>query len=119
MSRHRDERDELRRVCRHRRASGRPRHISQLADRFVKDPRDVVNPGDRITVRVIEVNLEKKQIALSMKSEARTERPQPRENTQQPRQQNRPPERRDKKPERTPAKGGFNNPFADLANWKK
>ena len=94
-------------------------HISQLADRFVKDPRDVVNPGDRITVRVIEVNLEKKQIALSMKSEARTERPQPRENTQQPRQQNRPPERRDKKPERTPAKGGFNNPFADLANWKK
>ena len=94
-------------------------HISQLADRFVKDPRDVVNPGDRITVRVIEVNLEKKQIALSMKSEARTERPQPRENIPQSRPQNRPPERRDKKPERTPAKGGFNNPFADLANWKK
>ena len=94
-------------------------HISQLADRFVKDPRDVVNPGDRVTVRVVEVNLEKKQIALSMKSEARTERPQPRENTQQPRQQNRPLERRDKKPERAPAKGGFNNPFADLANWKK
>ena len=54
-------------------------HISQLADRFVKDPRDVVNPGDRVTVRVVEVNLEKKQIALSMKAEAKTERPQPRE----------------------------------------
>ena len=27
-------------------------HISQLADRFVKDPREVVSPGDRVTVRV-------------------------------------------------------------------
>ncbi len=102
-------------------------HISQLADRFVKDPRDVVNPGDRVTVRVVEVNLEKKQIALSMKAEAKTERPQPREPREKlvatpPRTAtNRPPERRDKKPEpkRDSNKGGFNNPFADLANWKK
>jgi uncharacterized protein len=43
-------------------------HVSQLADRFVKDPRDVVSPGDRVTVRVLEVNLAKKQIALTMKS---------------------------------------------------
>ncbi|HEY7179898.1 MAG TPA: Tex family protein [Blastocatellia bacterium] len=48
-------------------------HISRLSDRFVKDPRDVVSPGDRVTVRVIEVNLEKNQIALSMKSEGRPE----------------------------------------------
>jgi uncharacterized protein len=48
-------------------------HISQLADRFVKDPRDVVNAGDRVTVRVLEVKLDKKQIALTMKAE-RTER---------------------------------------------
>jgi hypothetical protein len=27
-------------------------HISQIADRFVKDPREVVSPGDRVTVRV-------------------------------------------------------------------
>ena len=33
-------------------------HISQLADRFVKDPREVVSPGDRVTVRVVEVNLD-------------------------------------------------------------
>jgi len=44
-------------------------HISQLADTFVKDPRQVVNAGDRVTVRVLEVNLDKKQIALTMKSE--------------------------------------------------
>src|SRR5262249_15629337 len=43
-------------------------HISQLADRFVKDPRDVVSPGDRVSVRVLEVNLAKNQIALTMKS---------------------------------------------------
>jgi protein Tex len=43
-------------------------HISQLADRFVKDPREVVSPGDRVSVRVLEVKLDKQQIALSMKS---------------------------------------------------
>jgi uncharacterized protein len=52
-------------------------HVSQLADRFVKDPRDVVNPGDRVTVRVVEVNLAKKQIALTMKSSAEAARPPP------------------------------------------
>ncbi len=44
-------------------------HISHLADRFVKDPREVVNAGDRVTVRVLEVKLDKKQIALTMKAE--------------------------------------------------
>lgn len=42
-------------------------HISQLANRFVSDPQKVVSPGDRVTVRVLEVNLEKKQISLTMK----------------------------------------------------
>jgi uncharacterized protein len=44
-------------------------HISQLADKFVKDPREVVSPGDRVTVRVLEVKREKNQIALTMKAE--------------------------------------------------
>ncbi len=43
-------------------------HVSQLSDRFVKDPREVVNPGDRVTVKVLEVNLAKNQVALTMKS---------------------------------------------------
>jgi uncharacterized protein len=43
-------------------------HVSQLADRFVKDPREVVSPGDHVSVRVVEVNLAKSQIALTMKS---------------------------------------------------
>src|SRR5690606_20743141 len=45
-------------------------HISQLSNTFVKDPRDVVNPGDRVTVKVLEVNLEKKQISLTVKGDA-------------------------------------------------
>jgi uncharacterized protein len=50
-------------------------HVSQLADRLVKDPRDVVSPGDRVSVRVVEVNLAKNQIALTMKSGADAARP--------------------------------------------
>jgi uncharacterized protein len=42
-------------------------HVSQLADRFVKDPRDVVKAGDIVTVRVVEVDLPRKRIALTMK----------------------------------------------------
>jgi uncharacterized protein len=64
-------------------------HVSQLADRFVKDPRDVVSPGDRVTVRVIEVSLAKNQIALTMKSGAEAKRaagPGPAPGTPAPRQ---------------------------------
>jgi uncharacterized protein len=44
-------------------------HISQLADRFVKDPREVVKAGDVVKVRVVEVDLKRKRIALTMKRE--------------------------------------------------
>jgi len=43
-------------------------HVSQLADRFVKDPSEVVKVGQRVRVRVVEVDLERRRIALSMKS---------------------------------------------------
>lgn len=43
-------------------------HISQLADKFVKDPREVVKPGDVVKVRVQEVDPARKRISLSMKS---------------------------------------------------
>lgn len=41
-------------------------HISELSTTFVDDPRKVVNPGDQVKVRVLDVNIEKNQIALSM-----------------------------------------------------
>ncbi|MBN1448225.1 MAG: RNA-binding transcriptional accessory protein [Bacteroidetes bacterium] len=44
-------------------------HISQLADRFVRDPKEVVKVGQIVTVRVVEVNEQLKRISLSMKKE--------------------------------------------------
>ncbi len=43
-------------------------HISELSDRFVKDPREVVKAGDVVKVRVKEVDAPRKRIALTMKS---------------------------------------------------
>lgn len=42
-------------------------HISQLADRFVKEPTDVVSVHQHVKVRVLEVDAARKRIALSMK----------------------------------------------------
>ena len=44
-------------------------HISALADRFVKDPHEVVKAGDVVKVRVVEVDVPRKRIALSMRKE--------------------------------------------------
>ncbi|MBI5101400.1 MAG: RNA-binding transcriptional accessory protein [Nitrospirae bacterium] len=43
-------------------------HISELSDSFVKNPADVVKVGQRVTVTVVDVDLNRKRIALSMKS---------------------------------------------------
>ena len=45
-------------------------HISQLADRYVKDPHDVVKAGDVVNVSVLEVDEKRKRIALSMRANA-------------------------------------------------
>ncbi|MBU0961064.1 MAG: helix-hairpin-helix domain-containing protein, partial [Proteobacteria bacterium] len=42
-------------------------HISQLADRFVKDPAEVVKVGQQVMVRVLEVDQQRKRIALSLR----------------------------------------------------
>ena len=43
-------------------------HVSQLADKFVKDPNEVVKVSQKVMVRVTEVDEARKRIALSMKS---------------------------------------------------
>ena len=45
-------------------------HVSQLANRFVQDAREVVKTGDVVKVRVLEVDLARKRISLSMKLDA-------------------------------------------------
>jgi uncharacterized protein len=69
-------------------------HLSQLADRFVKDPREVVSPGDHVQVRVIEINLEKNQIALSMKGLATGEQRSGAPKRDQEKRRSRPPAQR-------------------------
>ncbi|WP_454683841.1 Tex family protein [Ancylobacter moscoviensis] len=54
-------------------------HVSQLADRFVKDAHEVVKVGDVVKVRVVEVDLKRKRIALSMRREAGAGGPKTRE----------------------------------------
>jgi uncharacterized protein len=57
-------------------------HISQLSDQFVKNPADILKVGQKVMATVTEVDLERKRIALSLKSkpelgpQRRGERPQ-------------------------------------------
>ncbi len=50
-------------------------HVSQLADRFVKDPHEVVKAGDVVQVRVTEVDVARKRIGLSTRKEGGTDTP--------------------------------------------
>jgi protein Tex len=42
-------------------------HISALSDKFVKDPREVVKAGDIVKVKVLEVDVARKRVALTMR----------------------------------------------------
>ena len=42
-------------------------HISQLADKFVRHPSEVVKMGDIVNVRVLEVDIKRRRISLTMK----------------------------------------------------
>ena len=44
-------------------------HVSQLADKFVKDPHEVVKAGDVVQVRVTEVDIPRKRIGLTMRKD--------------------------------------------------
>jgi uncharacterized protein len=45
-------------------------HVSMLSNRFVKDPREVVKAGDVVKVKVLEVDLPRRRIALTMRLDA-------------------------------------------------
>ena len=83
-------------------------HVSQLADRYVSDPNQVVKVAQRVEVTVLEVDLERKRISLSMKKGAAGDRKAP--PAQAPQGRGPRPERRPEKKKPEPAP--FNNPFA-------
>jgi uncharacterized protein len=45
-------------------------HISELSDKFVKNPADVVSVNQKVTVTVLTIDPERKRISLSIKSDA-------------------------------------------------
>ena len=47
-------------------------HVSELSDHFVRDPREVVKVGDIVRVRVLDVDVARKRISLSMRSREKT-----------------------------------------------
>jgi uncharacterized protein len=84
-------------------------HISQLADRFVKDPAEVVTVNQAVTVRVLTVDPQRKRIGLSMKPAVA----QGREASKAPKKSKRPWKKATAKGAQQ--KAPFHNPFSELA----
>ena len=43
-------------------------HVSQMADRFIKDPNEIVTLNQKVEVKVMDVDMQRKRIGLSMKN---------------------------------------------------
>ncbi|NQZ79218.1 MAG: S1 RNA-binding domain-containing protein, partial [Ekhidna sp.] len=71
-------------------------HISHLSNSFVSDPAKIVKLGQKVTVRVLEVDVPRKRISLSMKLDA-----PPVKRSEKRKAQN-PPKSRPRREERTP-----------------
>ncbi|MEJ2164431.1 MAG: Tex family protein [Desulfobacterales bacterium] len=82
-------------------------HISELSDGFVKNPAQVVRVQQKVAVTVMDVDLERNRISLSMKTIPGRSAPNPRPASRARKPAPPPP---GKKPKKTP----FNNPFAEL-----
>ena len=54
-------------------------HISEMADRFISDPNEVVKVQQQVKVRVTSIDIERKRIALSMKPEKKNQQNEPKE----------------------------------------
>jgi uncharacterized protein len=96
-------------------------HVSELAHRFVKDPAEVAKVGDRVKVRVIKVDAERRRIGLSIKqASAPPQQQAPQSPRPQPPQQQRPPQKGGAPQKPAPKKPEpFNNPFAAAFRDKK
>ena len=98
-------------------------HVSELSDRFIRDPAEVVKAGDKLKVRVISVDLDRKRIALSAKSTPGAPRPpsgasHPPSGAPRPMSNGGGNDRRDRPASPRPRPGGGGgfsaNPFANL-----
>ncbi|WP_429168808.1 Tex family protein [Aeromonas rivipollensis] len=94
-------------------------HISSLTDRFVKDPREVVKAGDIVRVKVLEVDVPRKRISLTMRLDEKAGQParKPAESRPSGAGSARP---RQEQKQSAPAGGAMGNAFAAaLSKMKK
>lgn len=85
-------------------------HVSQLADRFVKDAHEVVKAGDVVKVRVVEVDIPRKRISLSMRrDDGASDRPVRRDDKARPA----PPRRDQARPDKPASQGAFGAALAE------
>ncbi|WP_393993088.1 Tex family protein [Xanthobacter oligotrophicus] len=95
-------------------------HVSALADKFVKDPHEVVKAGDVVKVRVVEVDVKRKRIALSMrKDDAGGRPPGSRPQEQRPNEPRQNDARRGPPPKDKPTQGAFGAALADALRRKE
>lgn len=88
-------------------------HISMLADKFVKDPRDVVKAGDVVKVKVMEIDIARKRIALTMRQGDEAPRPKQNHKTEHQPKYKRPRQQPSSRPAAKSA-GAMAQAFADL-----
>jgi uncharacterized protein len=98
-------------------------HVSEMADRFVKAPAEVLKVGQKVEVRVLAVDVERKRISLSMKKKPGEKLSEPKQapDTPHPVERRTEPGRPPRRPEKIKpgeARKPFNNPFADALKKK-
>lgn len=84
-------------------------HVSQLADKFVKDPHEVVKAGDVVKVKVVEVDVKRKRIGLTMRKDGGDSAPPPRG----PGKNERPANQKFMKTEKPSSQGAFGAALAE------
>ena len=90
-------------------------HISELADKFVRNPHDVVEVNRKVMVTVMSVDVERKRISLSMKKDPLEPREQQSAKTEKVKK----PNGKRPKPKKGDKQASPGSPFADaLKNWK-
>ncbi|RWQ66616.1 Tex family protein [Mesorhizobium sp.] len=90
-------------------------HVSQLADRFVKDAHEVVKAGDVVKVRVVDIDIKRKRIGLSMRKDGDGGTPKPRDAGGKPAPRAPAPQRQ---PTRPAQQGAFGAALADALKRK-
>ncbi|WP_345856943.1 Tex family protein [Shewanella algae] len=97
-------------------------HISSLTDKFVSDPHTVVKAGDVVKVKVMEVDVERKRIGLSMRLDEKIEPGKPQPRTGKPQAKGNKPGQGKQRPaaKPQPVNAAMGNAFADaFAKLKK